>query len=101
IWSAAASGIPRDAALARTGRKAVPRPARSAALVTALQVASCTKQVRRRFRKEPMFTSLCPIHARSTAVYRLKDLLVGVSRGNRKGCNQIIHIDTRFGLNKN
>jgi len=39
IWSAAASGIPRDAALARTGRKAVPRPAHSAALVTALQVA--------------------------------------------------------------
>jgi len=57
--------------LARTGRKAVPRPAHSAALVTALQVASCTKQVRRRFRKEPMFTSLCPIHARSTAAYRL------------------------------
>ena len=71
IWSAAASGIPRDAALARTGRKAVPRPAHSAALVTALQVASCTKQVRRRFRIEPMFIGLCPIHARSTAAYRL------------------------------
>jgi len=27
IWIAAASGIPRDAALARTDRKAVPRPA--------------------------------------------------------------------------
>jgi hypothetical protein len=56
IWSAAASGIPRDAALARAGRKAVPRatlipraqrggkavprPAHSAALVTALQVPS-------------------------------------------------------------
>ncbi|MDD4025297.1 MAG: hypothetical protein PHN85_05175 [Kiritimatiellae bacterium] len=74
IWSAAASGIPRDAALARTGRKAVPRPAHSAALVTALQVASRTKQVRRRFRKEPMFTGLCQIHARLTAAYRFNRL---------------------------
>jgi hypothetical protein len=48
IWSAAASGIPRDAALARAGRKAVPRPAHSAALVTALQIAFCTEQVRLR-----------------------------------------------------
>ncbi|MDD3546449.1 MAG: hypothetical protein PHG96_13980, partial [Kiritimatiellae bacterium] len=58
IWSAAASGIPRDAALARTGRKAVPRPARSAALVTALQIASRTKQVRRRFRKNQCLRAL-------------------------------------------
>jgi len=43
IWNAAASGIPRDAAFkhesgGKVVAKAVPRPARSAALVTALQI---------------------------------------------------------------
>jgi hypothetical protein len=67
IWSAVASGIPRDAALARTGRKAVPRPAHSAALVTALQVAFHTKQV---LRRKPMDTDICAKTVYATADYR-------------------------------
>ena len=70
IWSAAASGIPHDAALARAGRKAVPRPAHSAALVTALQVAFCTKQVWRGSQRKPMFAGFCTKTAHSTADYR-------------------------------
>lgn len=42
IWSAAASSVLRDAALTRMNRKAVPRFARGAVLVTALQNASCS-----------------------------------------------------------
>jgi hypothetical protein len=77
IWSAATSGIPRDTALARTGRKAVPRPAHSAALVTALQVAFCTKQVRWGSQRKPMDTGLAEVEKGSPAIGRKQGAMIG------------------------
>ena len=80
IWSAAASGIPHDAALARAGRKAVPRPAHSAALVTALQVAFCTKQVWRGSQRKPMDTGLAEVEKGSPAIGRKQEAMIGLIR---------------------